>query len=238
MTVSVADLIEVYGAADVNCGGGSTSLTVAAGSCGTCSYESGLEETQGAFGDTNTATVTLTTPATGAEFSADAVVDFSTAIVTSTGFPVITVYDTLTDETFGPFDEDTTFTFEQRFSCQAGEGVDQVCADDVCTFNNFVYIVETGKSATAAVDVTCVVASPTLTKDAFPSFTRTYEWNITKTGSTELIEDLPVGETTTVDYTVTVTMTGYTDSDWAVEGSINIYNPPIREAIIQESDTH
>lgn len=62
-----------------------------------------------------------------------------------------------------------------------------------------------------------------VSKTADPSFTRTYSWTIDKGGDqTEL--KLAVGETYPVNYTVKVDST-YTDSDWAVSGTITITNP-------------
>ncbi len=62
-----------------------------------------------------------------------------------------------------------------------------------------------------------------VSKTANPEFTRTYTWTIDKSGDQTALR-LAVGETFTVDYEVTVDAT-YTDSDWAVSGTITIYNP-------------
>lgn len=68
-------------------------------------------------------------------------------------------------------------------------------------------------------------------KNAETGYTRTYEWQIEKeVDPTEI--DLLLGDTGTANYTVTVTKTGYTDSDWAVTGSIAIANNTPFDAII------
>ncbi len=71
-----------------------------------------------------------------------------------------------------------------------------------------------------------------VSKDAHPTYTRTWSWTIDKVGDqTELT--LSPGQQFTVNYDVTVDAT-YTDSDWAVSGTITIYNPdPVNPAVIQ-----
>jgi hypothetical protein len=71
-----------------------------------------------------------------------------------------------------------------------------------------------------------------ISKNANTSFTRAYEWNISKTAPvTELT--LSAGQTHTVSYAITVDIAGYTDSDWAVEGTITISNNTPFEATIE-----
>jgi hypothetical protein len=63
-----------------------------------------------------------------------------------------------------------------------------------------------------------------VTKTATPTFTRDYDWSVTKTRTS----DSPVhtsSSTTTVDYTVTATWSGPSDSGWKVEGTISVLNP-------------
>jgi hypothetical protein len=86
-------------------------------------------------------------------------------------------------------------------------------------------------------DCTSTVWGLTVSKTASTSFTRTYEWNIDK-----VVDDpgpivVPGGGSVEVNYTVTVDTVGFTDSDWAVEGSITIANPaPIDAALASVSD--
>jgi hypothetical protein len=62
-----------------------------------------------------------------------------------------------------------------------------------------------------------------VSKVANTSFTRTYEWDITK--SVDPAEWwMFAGDSGTSGYTVSVDKTGYTDSDWAVAGTITIEN--------------
>jgi len=63
-----------------------------------------------------------------------------------------------------------------------------------------------------------------VTKDAHTSFTRTWHWSLDKSASPELW-NLFTGDSGTSLYTITAQRTGSTDSDWAVTGTITIYNP-------------
>lgn len=73
-------------------------------------------------------------------------------------------------------------------------------------------------------------------KTADTTFTRTFEWDIEKTVTPETW-DLFTGDSGTSEYTVTVTKTGSTDSDWAVSGSITIdNNTPFSATIESVSD--
>jgi len=62
-----------------------------------------------------------------------------------------------------------------------------------------------------------------VTKSANTTYTRTYNWTITK-DVTPATWELFKGDDGTSQYTVSVDKTGYTDSDWAVNGTITITN--------------
>jgi hypothetical protein len=61
----------------------------------------------------------------------------------------------------------------------------------------------------------------TVTMNANPSFKRTYQWDIEKSVSQSSVT-LEQGESKQVTYSVTVTNTGFTDSDWGVSGNVNM----------------
>jgi hypothetical protein len=65
----------------------------------------------------------------------------------------------------------------------------------------------------------------TVSMTANPSFKRTYSWKIEKSVSQPRVT-LGVGETADVTYSVTVTSTGFTDSDWRVDGTVDITSDP------------
>lgn len=79
----------------------------------------------------------------------------------------------------------------------------------------------------------CYRPALSVTKDAETSFTRTFEWEIDKSVVPDTW-DLFTGDSGISDYTVTVTKVGFTDSDWAVNGTITIHNPhPSQTATIE-----
>ena len=75
-----------------------------------------------------------------------------------------------------------------------------------------------------------------VTKDAQTSFTRTYHWDIDKSVAPELWS-LFAGDSGTSLYTVSAERTGFTDSAWAVAGTITIYNPsPLTATLASVAD--
>jgi len=73
-------------------------------------------------------------------------------------------------------------------------------------------------------------------KTAETSFTRTFNWTIDKSVTPETW-DLFTGDSGTSEYTVTVTKGDFTDSDWAVSGTITIdNNTPLDATIDSVSD--
>ena len=113
-----------------------------------------------------------------------------------------------------------TWTYDSTFAC-SGDSADWVI-EGGGEHDNTATIVETGQNDDATVTVDCYDLG--VTKDAVPTYTRTYEWDIDKSVSPESHILFP-GQLGTSTYTVTVNKTGYTDSAWAVTGTINITNP-------------
>jgi len=181
-----------------------------------CTYSADLPDTSD---QENTATVTLEE---GTVFVGTADVDFGepTTVVNDT----INVSDTYAGD-LGEFSDDGSTTYDRTFACDADEG----------THDNTATIVETGQSDDASVEVNCY--DLTVSKDADESFTRTYEWTIDKSSDDPTELTLSPGETYDYPYEVTVDMTGFTDSDYAVSGSIDVHNPaPIDAEITGVSD--
>ena len=71
-----------------------------------------------------------------------------------------------------------------------------------------------------------------VTKDARTSFTRTYRWRIDKSVTPEQWA-LFLGDSGTSQYVIAVERTGFTDSGWAVQGTITIRNPAPSTATLQ-----
>lgn len=79
--------------------------------------------------------------------------------------------------------------------------------------------------------VFCYVPSVEVTKTAETSYDRTYTWTIEKSADVEHV-DLSVGESSVANYTVVVDAT-YSDSNFAVSGTISVYNPAGVSAMIE-----
>jgi hypothetical protein len=62
-----------------------------------------------------------------------------------------------------------------------------------------------------------------VTKDATPTFARTYSWDAGKSVDRTRVEQ--AGGSATFNYTVTATWSGPTDSGWKVDGTISVFNP-------------
>jgi hypothetical protein len=95
--------------------------------------------------------------------------------------------------------------------------------------------VETGQKASASVTVTCY--DLTVTKDAATGFTRTYQWTIDKSSTDPADLTLKPGESFLYHYSVTVDVTGHTDSAFGANGNIHVHNPaPMAATLNSVSD--
>ncbi len=111
----------------------------------------------------------------------------------------------------------TFFTYAKTVTGEAG-----TCKnfDNTATFTTNT----SGVTGSASVGVKlCVGADLTVTKTATPFFTRTYLWDITKDVDKTLVKQF--GGSAIFNYTVNAFGTGYTDSDWALTGTITVSNP-------------
>ncbi len=118
----------------------------------------------------------------------------------------------------------TTFQYQRSAS-----GTPGTCTsyDNTATFTTNT----TGTTGSASQTVkVCVGADLTVSKTATPSFKRTYNWNISKAVDKTLVEQLG-GGTATFNYTVKVNETGFTDSEWQVNGVITVTNPNNWESV-------
>ncbi len=112
-----------------------------------------------------------------------------------------------------------TFTYSHDF-----EGIGGKCTK----YDNTATINETGLFAIQTVEV-CVGQDLTVTKTAIPTFTRTWDWTITK--DFDATYNLFAGSSVNHDYKVSVTP-NMVDSLWKVVGTITISNPNTWEAIV------
>ncbi len=93
-----------------------------------------------------------------------------------------------------------------------------------------------GPAAISHVDV-CYDFEVTVDKTAVSTFTRTWEWDITKS-VTPAQWSMFSGDSGTSRYTVSVEKTGYTDGSWAVAGDVTVFNDtPFPAAVSGITDT-
>ena len=221
---SVSDVVSVGINGTVDCGAAVFPYTIPAGGTLACTYTASLPD---ATGRTNTATATqqlydydedgvATAGGTDGE-DGTAAVSFAAPTVTVVNNE-IDITDTHPDSN-GPWECDIdsdpcTFTYEVIFEC----------GDDAGDHDNTAEITQTGQTDDATVTVNCYDIS--VSKDATPTFTRTYLWTIDKTSPCTVLE-LAIGEVyDDCDYTVTVDLAdpAYADSAWAVTGNITVSN--------------
>jgi hypothetical protein len=209
---SVTDAISGMGAVSVDCGV-SFPYVLPSNQTLTCSYDSALPN---ASSRTNTATVTTSGVVGGGEATADVTFGAPTTEVNAS----IHVDDT-NGESWGPVSDDANWSYDKEFDCPTDPSL-YVSGYYTATHDNTATIEETGQSDDASVTIHCY--APIVSKDAVTSFTRTYEWEITKEPNGEYW--MFIGDpSTTHTYNVSVEKTGHIDSDWAVEGTITVVNP-------------
>ncbi len=129
------------------------------------------------------------------------------------------------DPNGGPwaFSDSGSVSYSRTFTCDADEG----------QHGNTATIRETEQSDSASVTVNCYGLE--VSKTAQTSFTRTYNWDISKTGGKL---DMFRGDTGYSEYLITIDLLGFTDSAWAVNGKITIHNPaPMAATLTQVTDS-
>jgi hypothetical protein len=218
-------------------------ITVLAGTHVNATYSCTFTQIPAAGSNTNTATATW--PAGSA--SGTASFDFSAAtIVDNTVAVTDSLAGSLGSVTIAGDGSTSCTTASSGFSgtnlaCSVSSGVATFTyslifkdpAGTCTTHNNTAQFTanSTGTTASDSKSVkVCVGADLTVAKTANPSFTRTYNWGISKSATPTLIEKLG-GGTATVSYTVIANETGFTDSNFALTGSITVSNPNDWEAI-------
>jgi len=207
----VSDVISGVGAVTVNCPV-SFPHVLAAGGVLVCSYSSVLPDDTTR---TNTATV-ATTGDVGGD-SGEAIVDFSNVVPSVTNGEV-NVDDTYALGDAGPFSNSASYTYTRPFACGTEQGQYTGTGNIV---PNTATITETGQNDSAEVTVNCY--DLTVTKTADTTFDREYDWNIEKTADATEIT-LATDQSYDINYTVTASVVGQTDSNFAVAGNITIAN--------------
>jgi len=172
----------------------------------------------------NTNTATATWNSTNASGTAN--FDFSAATIVDGS---VTVTDPLSGITpLGTASYTDTNPIEFTYS-NTVTGISGTCVTQSNTATFTTNTTATTGSDSKSVKV-CEGADLTVSKTATPTFTRTYNWGITKSATPTLIEQLG-GGTASVSYKVVVSETGFNDSLWALAGTITVTNPNDWEAI-------
>jgi hypothetical protein len=231
IVTSVADALDNGGTCTVT---GGSNVTVPAGKSVALSYSCTYTSAPTSSSGTNTATASwdkaaANTPAGTA--SGTASVDFSTATPTVVDGK-ITVVDDKTDPahpvTLGTADYTQASPIDFKYALDL-PGKDGTCTDYT---NTATFTTDTsGTTGSASQTVTlCVAVDLQVTKDATPSFTRTFKWGIQKdVDKTKVIDS---SGSAPFNYTVSVTHDGGTDSNWQVNGTITVTNPNNFEDIV------
>jgi hypothetical protein len=204
----VTDNISGFGGVAVNCGVGFP-YNLGAGGTLNCTYGTGLPD---GSSRTNTATATTSGIVPGGAGSADVIFGAPTTTVNAS----INVDDT--NGSSWAFNGSGSVSYDVTFDCDSDAG----------QHNNRATIRETGQYDDASVTVNCYGLE--VTKTADPSFTRTWDWDITKTGNQASLT-LSLEQTFVVGYTVNVS-TASTDSDHVVSGNISVHNPAPVDALL------
>lgn len=205
---SVNDVISDYGSVAVDCGV-TFPYQLLSKSTLTCSYSTSLPD---GVDRVNSATVVTSGAVEGD--TATAAVEF--------GDPTTLVNDTINvDDTNGEiwtFSESGSVTYTQSFTCNTDAG----------THDNTATIRETTQSDSAEVLINCYEL--TVTQSADTTFTRTWAWQIAKSGDQDALT-LSTGQIFPVNYAVAVTA-NETDSEWMVTGTIIVTNPAPIDALL------
>ena len=225
--VDVTDAVDNGGICAVS---GGTGLTIAGFGTENVSYSCTYSSEPSPSSGTNTATAAWTPSDAnlpGTSGTASFSIGFSFGTPTTLVDNCVTVTDTLGGALGNVCSTDpspTTFTYSNTVVGTPGTCVSQ---DNTATFTSDTS--PTTDSASQTVTL-CVGADLTVEKTATPSFTRTYNWHLSKNVDKTLVEQLG-GGTATFNYTVTANQTGLTDSGWQVKGTITVTNPNDWEAV-------
>jgi hypothetical protein len=253
---SVEDVVTIGAvdtAANVDCGV-TFPITLAPGDDLVCTYDLALDGGSG----TNVATATLNlrdkqgTIIDTLEYSGSADFDFANADPNVSDDCV-----TVTDDNATPGDTGDDLALGEAcvgdspkdfpVSTDVGPFAQEDCTSSTVTNTGYIETntTHTTGSASASVDVNCYVLS--VSKDAITSLDRNYDWEIAKTRvivEGEVDGDglpgtltLEQGQVYTVTYEVTVNVTGFTDDNRGVHGTITIDNPAPMDAVgVEVSD--
>jgi hypothetical protein len=242
---------------DPNTAGNQTTVNVpakvgATNGTATCSYSRGLP-------DGTTRTNTATAALAGINYTGTASVDFTGAttalvdecieVTDDKATPGNLLDDVVLDSSLC-YNETMPATYP--LSTTVGPFTTATCGNSTVTNTTRFETVDDANDTTAngsgsdSVTVSCFQLG--VSKNATTEFTRDYNWGVVKTrvlasGETDGDGDLTTltldeGQSFTLTYNITVSMTGSTDSGWKVSGTITINNPaPIAANSVAVADS-
>jgi LPXTG-motif cell wall-anchored protein len=185
---------------------------------------------------TNSATVTWNSSAIPAG-SAQATADFTFAGVapSTTTDASVTVSDTAAEfdgpKTVTDVTKPTVFNYSRTLGEDVAAGA---CKEYDNTASIAATVTQPELSDSATVEV-CTGEDLTIEKNVVVSLTRTYAWDIAKSVD-ETVRTVDENGQATFEYTVEVTPGAATDSDWAMEGEIDVTNPNSRDVTATVTD--
>ncbi len=227
--VSGVSVTDVLPGATVDCGGGASSgLTIAGNGSLTCSYTATSEQTQPT---SNTASVSVAGKSQYDSTSAPVAIAFGTPTVVNGAVDVTDAFDggqvAVVAGGLGltPADLDANgdkaLTYDRTLTCGS-----------TGSYPNTAYVTKADSTSEpydedgASVSVTCNPPKAlTVSKTAVPSFTRTYDWTVTKSAdpSSIALKDDGTGSST---WTITLVRGAEpVDSNWHLSGTITVGNP-------------
>ena len=191
----------------------------------TCDYFIDLSNA-GAINGENVAMVVLVNMPSGATaFTGTQAVDFGEANVTPVNTSV-SVNDSFAGDLGSFTGAGSQATYTRTLTCPVEETYIDGSAWTV--IGNTATINETGQRDDADVLLTCY--RPSISKDAAPSYTVTYTWQLAKQVYPPVV-DLFDGADATLNYTVTATRDNGAPGSYAVTGVITVTNPHTNQAI-------
>ena len=125
----------------------------------------------------------------------------------------------------------TTFPYETEFACEdidLGPYENGVALGEVDNTAQIQYEQGNGPSDSSLINVRCY--RPSVSKDATPSYTLTYTWQLEKVVYPQTV-NLFDGANATLNYTVTATRDNGTSGSWGVTGIISVTNPHPTDSI-------
>ncbi len=208
----------------LNCGTGTWPRVIAGNGQIVCTYPA---TTVPGVSSANEVTVTTTS---GTESKISEAYGFT--LPTITNGDRITVTDSNTTTVFGPYTASATKNYSQDLSCTTQTMTNYVSGKATGNKLNTAQIkfgAVNGPSDNATVAVSCYRLN--VNKTANPTLTRTWNWNIAKDVNTSVVNLYEDGSAT-LSYTVTVSSSGFSDSNRAATGSITVNNPAPKAASV------